>query len=62
MINDIKCLTCINCNEGQRIDNYIDMFKCKVYDLWVPATTECKDFEKETRDKISQSQEVIKNG
>lgn len=56
----IKCLTCNNCNEGQRIDNCIDVFNCKIFNLWVPATTECNFYEikkNETRDKIIQSKE-----
>ena len=54
----ILCLTCKHCNEGEIVDETIAMFKCDVYGLKVIGVFGCNDYEKETRDKITQSQEA----
>ena len=50
---DIKCLDCIHCNEGKVIDDAFAVFKCDVYDIWIPAVIECKDH----KAKITQAKE-----
>ena len=51
MDKDIKCLTCINCNEGKIIEDDFSMFKCDVYDIWIPAAIECKDYRQDNKAK-----------
>jgi len=60
LIKEIKCLTCTHCNEGELVDDTIAMFKCDVYGLKVIGVFGCNDYEKDIRDKITQSQEVSK--
>ena len=57
MNKEIKCLTCIHCNEGQIIDDIIAMFQCDVYGLKVIGVFGCNDYEKAIRDKITKSKE-----
>ena len=54
----VACASCVSCKEIVLVDDSYMMCKCAVYDLFIPIAVECKDYEKETRDKISQSQEV----
>lgn len=57
----ILCINCEHCSSGELIDDTIAMFDCAIYGLKVIGVFGCNNFEKETRDKITQSQEDKKN-
>ena len=56
----VACATCINCQELELVDDSYMMCKCEFYDLYIPVAVECKDYEKESRDEITQSKEKQK--
>lgn len=57
----VACASCKSCKEIMLVDDSYMMCKCDIYDLFIPIAVECKDYEKQQRDKITQSKEN-KNG
>lgn len=47
----ILCVDCKHCQEGKLVDDAFAMFKCDIYDLYIPAVCECKDYDKEVTDE-----------
>ena len=60
METKIKCISCKHCKSGEIVDDTIAMFDCDVYGLKVIGVLGCNNYEKESRDEITQSKEKQK--